>query len=262
MKITNKSKLPQAIFEAISAREYDNGGADISVTTLIDSPRVAALKKIHDADIEVEAGTLLASTIGNLFHEVIAKGTKTGVAERRLFLEINGWMLSGGMDNYDDGILTDYKTCNKWKTILSADSDGRIEEFENQLNVYAHILRKNGHPVKKLMLFAYFKDWNKAEFSKYKKTGKIFSPGHQPGYPEQDWLHFEVPLWSEKKAESYVLERVRIHQDARIKLPLCSTKDIWRGTRCERYCSVAKFCSQYEEMSKTGIVPKGESESA
>lgn len=256
MKITNEKGLPQSVFEALCNREYSRDGADISVTELIDSPRVRVLKKRHDSEIQFEAETLLASFLGTAFHKAIETGTKTGTAERRLSIEVAGWKLSGGMDHYHDGTLTDYKTATTWKTVLDC-ANGRIEDFENQLNVYAHILRKSGHPVEKLMLFVLFKDWNKGAAGRSKK---FFEPGVQGGYPQNSWLHFEVPLWPEAEAEAYVFQRVKIHQDAEKSLPLCSKKEIWGGNRCKGYCIVSQFCDQFKEQSQTGLIKKAEGE--
>lgn len=260
MKINNSTGLPQAVFEALSNREYSREGADISVTELIDSPRVRALKRTHDSEIEIEADTLLASFLGTCFHKGIEGGTKTGVTERRLEIEVGGWKMSGGMDHYHAGTLTDYKTATTWKTMLDC-ADGNVEEWENQLNVYAHILRANGHEVKKLMLFVLFKDWNRGSFRQNATKNKIFAPYNRGGYPENNWLHFEINLWPALEAEAYVARRVKMHQDAEKKLPLCTKKEIWNGNRCKSYCPVAQFCTQFQEQNKTGLLKK-EDESA
>lgn len=257
MKITNSSGLPQSVFEALCNKEYSRGDADISVTELIDSPRVRVLKKRNDDKIEFEAETLLASFLGTCFHKGIEAGTKTGTAERRLSIEVARWKLSGGMDHYNDGVLTDYKTATTWKTVLDCEK-GRIEDFENQLNVYAHILRANGHPVTKLMLFILFKDWNRGSAGRSKK---FFEPGVQGGYPQNSWIHFEAPLWPVKQAEAYVQMRVKLHQDAEKVLPLCTEKEMWKNAnRCKAYCLAAPFCDQFKDQSKTGLIKKAEGE--
>lgn len=258
MKLTNARGLPQSVFEALSRKEYSRGDADISVTELINPPRIRVLKKRHDSEIELEAESQLNSFLGTCFHRGIEAGTKTGIAERRLSIGVNGWVISGGMDHYSDGVLTDYKTANKWKTMLEC-ADGRIEEWENQLNVYAHILRANGHPVKKLMMFALFKDWNKGEFGTNSRKGNIFVPYQRGGYPETFWLHFEMALWPDNVAEAYVLARVKAHQDADKNLPLCTAKEIWKNAnRCKNYCDPAKFCDQFKKQSETGLIEKEE----
>lgn len=256
MKITNPG-LPQAVYEALVKREYSNDGANISVTELIDSPRVRVLKKQNFDKIEFEADTLLASFLGTCFHKGIEAGTKTGITERRLFIEVGGWKLSGGMDHYHDGVLTDYKTATCFKVQLDCPK-GRTEDWEKQLNVYAHILRENGHPVSKLMLFVLFKDWNKRSFATAVKSGKVFDPYVQGGYPDRAWAHFEIPTWSHEEAKGYIEERIRLHQAAETKLPYCSPKDIWNGNRCKSYCLASEFCDQYNQQSKTGLLVKNE----
>ena len=47
MKITNKHKLPDSIYRALKSDDYDYDPNKISVTTLIDSPWIAKLKKEH-----------------------------------------------------------------------------------------------------------------------------------------------------------------------------------------------------------------------
>ena len=47
MKITNKFGLPQPFVDFIKNDKYSRGDADISVTSLIDSPRVALMRQKH-----------------------------------------------------------------------------------------------------------------------------------------------------------------------------------------------------------------------
>ncbi len=255
-KITNFGGLPQAIYDLIRNDDYSREGADISVTQLIDSPRVRVLSALHDHEIEIEASTRLALTLGKAFHSAVEKGTVEGVAERRLFIEVNGWKLSGGMDHYHDGVISDYKTANVWKAVYA--KNGQVPEWENQLNVYAHILRENGHPVTGLKIFSLFKDWNRRGFNEAYKKGKLWVPWKSSGYPDKDWAYISVPLWSAERAKEYVLNRVKLHQAAEKELPLCTADEIWNGTRCSTYCPVGMngFCEQYNKAKQTGLSQK------
>lgn len=250
MKITNNSGLPEPVYQWIlkTQGEYTKGSADISVTELINPPRIRVLKKKYHDKIVVDAESLLNVTVGQCIHGGIEDATKTGVAERRLEITVRGWKLSGGMDHYHDGVLTDYKTANKWKTVLS--DDGRIEEWEKQLNVYGHILREHDFPVSNLQIWAYFKDWNRGEFGQYSKKGQIFRPNLSCGYPEKEWLSIPIELWTPEKARLYVEERVALHQAAEEALPLCDKGDLWGGRRCKDYCDVNKWCVQYQSTLK------------
>ena len=245
MRITNNAGLPQPVYDWILSvqSEYDNGGADLSVTDLINPPRIRILKKRLYDKIEVEAESLLNVTVGSTIHKAIQEASKTGVAERRLTIEVLGWKLSGGMDHWMDGVLSDWKTANKWKTMFA--ENGRIEEWEEQLNVYAHILRQHEIPVTKTKIFAWFKDWTKPERDKQHKNGGLFSPNYCQGYPNKEWLYFDLKLWSPEDAKDYVYERVKLHQEAEKRLPECPKESLWNGKRCTTYCNVNFGCEQY-----------------
>ncbi len=256
MKYTNKEDLPPPVFDAIANDDYSRGSANISVTQLIDSPRIRVLEKHWSSEIIVDAADEVQALLGKGLHKVLEGHAKTEIAERRLSIEVNGWVLSGGMDLYDmnGGILTDYKVTNVWKFVYS-DKDSRpgtISSCEKQLNVYAHILREHGEPVNQLMVFALFKDWKEREFLEFKRSGKIFTPNEKSGYPQKQTMNMPVVLWDAKIAKQYVELRVKMHQDSENKLPLCDAKDIWGGSRCKRYCKVNLWCDQYQEQSKTG----------
>ncbi len=253
MQVTNNTGLPDAIYQWVNNKEYSSGGADISVTDLIDSPRVRILEKRHDMDLTVDASKLLRATMGTSVHKAIESATKIGISERRLSIKVNGWWLSGGMDHYEDGVLTDYKTTNVFKTVYS--TKGRVPAFEQQLNVYAEILRQNGHPVTKLMIFAIFTDWRRNEYTKARKEGKLWIPNIKSGWPDKDHAYFEINLWPEDIAKNYVEERIKLHQEAEQSLPLCSPEDLWRGLRCREYCGpgMAGFCEQFNKMKETGV---------
>lgn len=254
MKIVNKNGLPQREYDLVCAynKAYTKEGADVSVTELIDSPRIRILKKKHDDEIEVEADSLLQAALGQAFHEALAKHSTEGISERRLSIEVNGWKVSGSMDHYKDGVISDDKTCNVWKTVYS--ENGNIPEFEKQLNVYAHILRENNIPVIDLKIFALFKDWNRRGHTEAFKKNKIWVPDQQSGYPNKSWAHFSLKLWTPDVAKLYVLRRVIMHQKAEKELPLCSRDDLWSGSRCANYCNVQRWCDQYAKSKKSGLL--------
>ena len=256
MKITNKLNLPGPIFDLISRDEYSRGNADISVTQLIDSPRVRMMYKIHDDKMEIEASKLLASTLGRAFHKAIEVATKTGLAENRFFAKVYGWTLSGGIDHFENGIITDYKTANVFKVVYS--HHGTVEEWESQLNVYAYLLRVNGHEVKELKIFVLFKDWNRRDFSSKKEKGNLWAPWKRSGYPDNDWAHINIPLWPESVVRLYIEERIKAHQEAEKNLPECEPEETWRGKRCLSYCQAADWCEQFKKnRNKTFLVRKG-----
>lgn len=288
MKLTNRSNLPQAIVDAVRNDGYSKGDADISVTELIGPPRISALKREHADEIVEDASDRIWSLFGQAIHTILERANRQGIAERRLKMTVEDWVISGGMDLYqEDGALVDYKTTSAWSV-----KGGVKDEWTTQLNVYAEILRSNGHPVSGLKIVAILRDWSKLEARR------------DPAYPQRQVETYTVDLWPAEQAQKYVRERVILHKQARVKLPECSTEDRWakpakyalmkvggkravklydteaearahasvdpknlrvevrpgESTRCEAYCSVAQFCTQFQQ-SKAASQPQAEKES-
>ena len=55
MKITNKFGMPQPFVDFAINDKYSKGKADISVTSLIDSPKIKIMKEKYNDQIEVDA---------------------------------------------------------------------------------------------------------------------------------------------------------------------------------------------------------------
>ena len=277
MKITNRLGLPQPLVDAVRNDGYTTNGADISVTTLLKPPRMVALEKQHEAELEEDASDRIWSLMGQVVHGILERADKTGVAERRLSIQVEGWTISGAMDRYIDGTLQDYKTVTSYKF-----KDGGVPiEYEQQLNIYAEILRQHGHPVNRAEIVGILRDWSKLEARR------------DPSYPQSQVVVRQVPLWSTEKAQKFIRERVILHQQARISLPLCTEEEQWaRPTkyavmknggvralklhdtigeaefharqdsnyrvekrpgeklRCQSYCPVSRFCTQFQEEMK------------
>ena len=276
--ITNKLGLPDSIVRAIENDSYSPGKSDISVTSLIDSPRIVALKKQHAGEIVEDAADRIWSLMGQAVHSVIERAqTDADIAERRIYANAGGWRISGQFDLLSNAKLIDFKMTSVW-TVIHAWQEGK-PEWENQLNVLDWLCRKNGLYVEQLQIIAILRDW-----SKFKAM--------EAGYPDQQVVVISIPRWSEERQEQYVLERVQAHQDARSDLPPCTAEEQWRkpekwavmkprrksavrvfdteeaasdyrrehveegyiefrpgdAVRCSKYCSVAQFCDQYKEM--------------
>lgn len=288
MKLTNRAGLPEAIVEAVRNDGYSRGDADISVTALIGPPRKAAIEERYAAELEEDASDRIWSLLGQSIHTILERANRSGVAERRLSIVVEGWKLSGGMDLYEEGdTLADYKTTSAWSV-----KGGVKDEWEKQLNCYAEILRNHGHAPKRLKIVAILRDWSKLEARR------------DPEYPQSQVVQFDVPLWEQERAKSYIRERVILHQQARVSLPECTADERWakptkyalmkvgglravklydsetdarahasvdprnlrvevrpgESTRCEAYCSAARFCTQFQK-SKAPSEPVTQDES-
>ena len=233
MRITNKFGMPQPFVDFALNDKYSKGKADISVTTLIDSPRVRIMKENFDDQIEVDAVDMIWALFGTAVHSVLESSNpypRVGhpsdkiVNEERLFSELDGWLLSGALDRqetHEDSItIIDYKVTSVWSVIYGK------PEWEKQLNCYAYLVDdKNAFTkqnVTNLKICAILRDWNRRESER------------KENYPKSPIVFVDVPLWSFDDRLSYLKERMKLHQEAQINfdihnhLPLCSDEETWR----------------------------------
>lgn len=273
MKLTNRLDLPAAIVDAVRNDGYSRGAADISVTGLLKPPQITRLESLHQEEIEEDASDRIWSLLGQSIHTILERANRVAVAEQRLSITVEGWVVSGGMDVYAEGdTLIDYKVTSVWKVIK-----GDLEEWERQLNLYAVILRHHGHLVKKLQVVAILRDWSKREAER------------DSNYPQAQVVNIDIPLWEETRATSYMRARVLLHQQEGV--PQCTPEDRWAqsdvwavmkvgrktavrlynseaeadahaaqesalfvmhrkgvSVRCASYCRVSQFCPQYQSI--------------
>lgn len=205
------------------------------------------------------------------------------ITEERIFSDVNGWRISGGIDvqklQATGGVkLIDWKVTSTRKVMA-----GTADDWERQLNVYAYLVEKEkGWRVEEIEVVTILRDWRKAEV------------GRTAGYPESPIHTVPLTLWPFEQRQEYIEERVRVHKDAyRLKewgdeLPECSTEEMWQKSasfavmksaaakratrvftsrldadalaeqiggvvversgerlRCKDWCEVSRFCSQY-----------------
>lgn len=286
MKITNNHNLPQSFVDFARNDKYSKGHADISVTTLIDSPRVRVMRDHYHSERVVDVVDNIWALFGTAVHHVLESTEPSDdvVIEERLFTKINGWVLSGAVDHQvikgQTVEITDYKVTSVWSVI-----HGKID-WERQLNVYAYLVQKNkGKKVKKLSICAVLRDWNRRDAQ------------NKPNYPHSPIVIVDIPMWDEMKRIRYIHGRINQHQNAQVlydmegSFTLCSDEERWKRddawavkkkglkramrvfdnedeskkfseaqdvsteiehrigeyVRCNGdYCGVAQFCSQYK----------------
>jgi hypothetical protein len=272
MQITNLTKLPEPLVSAVSRKREPRPG-QISVTELISPPQMRALTLKHWAELTEDASDRIWATMGQLMHKLLeehGRESEEHLIEHTLSSEVGGLTVTGTFDLYRrDGVLTDYKFVSVWTTV-----DGVKREWEQQLNLYAELLRRHQYPVKRLQLVAIYRDWSKMR-------------AQDSSYPQSQVCVFEVPLWPEGEAAEFLEERVRLHRLAEEGVLIdCSAEERWerrtkyalmrrgrksavrlfdtreeaeaavsqsdqfveirRGSnvRCESYCAVSAFCPQ------------------
>jgi hypothetical protein len=275
MRITNDLNLPAPLIAAVSKTRQPIAG-QISVTELISPPQIRALTIKHWDEITEDASERLWAAVDSLMHQMLENHADISRhrAEQTLSTEVEGVNVTGTFDlYYEDGVLTDYKFVSVWTTM-----NGVKEEWEQQLNLYAHLLRLTGARVETLQVVAIYRDWTK-------------SKAFDSNYPSTQVQTFAVPLWSIEATENFLLERVRLHVKAEIGEVLpCTPEERWErptrfavmkqgqkravrvfdtreeaesnitkaslyveertgsSVRCESYCRVASFCPQYARM--------------
>ena len=284
MRITNKYNLPETIVNALERPTYSKGGANLSITEMIGSPRISRLRAKHMDEIEVDASDLVWSLFGTAVHGVLEHGKGDDhIVEERLHTTVDGWTISGAIDlqTAENGsiVISDYKTCGVWAVMHAK------QEWEAQLNCYAFMVEHvKKTPVSRLEIVAIIRDWNRRE-STYKDN-----------YPDAPIKTIPILLWTYADRERFVRDRIHAHADAMFSeqtggdLPLCTAEECWEKptyyavkkiggsraksvfnnreeadrlleevgkgyevevrdgerTRCKSYCQVSQFCSQYQ----------------
>ena len=282
-KFTNQHGLPEPLFRALSSDKYSKGDARVSVTTLLGSPQVAILKERHRGEIQVDVMERLWSLFGTTVHTILEEGSAglpDYIAEERIFTEIDGWRVSGGVDvqHLSEGTVG----LRDWKVTSAYAVQNGKPEWEEQLNCYAYLIEKEkGLKVRDIQIGAIIRDWKRSEMSRY------------PNYPSAPMVMLDIPLWSFEEREAFIKERVRLHKEAQRmadwgeELPECTAHEMWEKptvwavmkkggvkalsihnsfeeassvlksdayevierpggrTKCEGFCEVSRFCAQH-----------------
>jgi hypothetical protein len=92
MKITNRFNLPDAFYNFARNDKYSRGKADISVTTLIDSPRVRLMRDKYNDQLETDASDMIWALFGTAVHHVLESADDPShvMMEERLYAEVAG----------------------------------------------------------------------------------------------------------------------------------------------------------------------------
>jgi len=290
--ITNNKGFPEALVKAVENDSYSKGRADRSVTGLLSPPRQSALKDIHEDVLTEDVSERTFALYGQLVHLLLERSgeqDRNALTEERMFTEVLGWTISGQTDTItltedEAWVVSDYKFVTAYK--FKRDYSGQLvmpAEYEQQLNMYAHLLRENAFKVDGLKIVAIYRDWSKMEA---KRDGN---------YPQLGAETHDVKLWSEEDAKAFMEERVRLHQAAENDLPECDDDERWArpdkyalktnatsararklfdsevdavtwayenkmkkgwvvehrpgvNIRCENYCLVSEYCEQFQEL--------------
>ena len=221
MKLTNKFGLPQTILNVIKRPTYSKGKANMSVTELLNSPRIVQLKRKNWDALEEDAADMVWSIFGTAIHGVLEHGKgENHIVEERIHAAIDGMSISGAIDLQEveeDGIiLSDYKTTSAWAVM------NEKQDWHNQLNSYAFLVEHAKKvKVKKLQIIAIVRDWSRREAT------------IKDGYPQAPIVTIDIPLWSMEDRTNYVLARIKQHSEALFEMetdgemPDCTDEEMW-----------------------------------
>lgn len=285
VKITNTHQLPEAIVQAISFQDRTREDLDfkvdhISLTRLIESPRIRMLTLKHWNNLTEDASKRIWTLFGLAVHAILSWSSdqESVLTEQRLYTKIRNWKVSGQYDALDlnqKKLITDYKV-----TSIYSIANGVKPEWERQLNGLRYLANINGYDVENLAVCAILRDWSSSQAMR------------SPLYPPIPVVMMPVRVWALEDTEAYLFNRVRLHQEAAYgnELPLCDAETRWskpdsyavmkpnskravrvldneadanllvqqtgnhayveirkgQSIRCQRYCAVAKYCTQYQ----------------
>jgi len=281
----NEQKLPEALYRAIARDPYKKL-SDFTATELPGPPQIRVLKQRYDNQIVQDVSELIYPLIGNNTHYILERmGLKNALQEERLTANVDGHSVSGQLDFYDETeILWDYKITTRFVLI-----DGVKPEWEAQFNINRWLLAQNNFNVRAAKVCAIFRDWSKIQAmrnSDYPKHQVAILPvnlwplGDVETYiSDRIKIHKEaeelpdsrLPLCSpaerwEKPTKWAVMKKgrktaVRVLDSESEALKYIEEKKldeknhfidfrIGESTRCEYYCVVKDYCSQYKNIRR------------
>jgi len=289
MKLTNKYNLPVTIIDAIQAQQaaYSRGEAYKSITGLMNPPRIDLLTQKHFKEISEDVSDSVWRLMGSAVHVVLDAGNRNShIKEERIFMEIDGKVISGALDVQeitDFGVeITDYKMT---KALSVMEGSYKIKSWTEQLNCYAELVSSDKNlPITALKVCAILKDHDERQAET------------REGYPPVPIHMVDIEIWDTEKRREFIRARLAEHVEAEEVyeatgvLPNCTEEERWKrgdkwavmpsssakrakkvcdseneakelaetnskfivehrpasAIRCERYCAVAPFCDQYQ----------------
>lgn len=226
MQVTNIHGLPETIRRALIKQEaqYNAGPVDSSVTDLIKPARISLLTKKHKREMTRDLSDNFWALLGSGVHYLLELGaTENMIVEERLFMEIDGWRISGAIDCQEiisDTVIdiTDYKVTATYSVL---DQEPK-PDWVAQLNLQAMLLEANKPKrVRNLSICAILRDWSSTK-------ARL-----DPMYPQAPIVMVPIPVWSNHKRLDYARARIAEHREARYAdamgetLQECSPEDRW-----------------------------------
>jgi hypothetical protein len=223
MKLTNVHKIPETFVNVLKRPTYSKGKANLSATQLLNSPKIVALTKKFEEELEQDVSDMVWSIFGTAIHGVLEHGKDDNhIVEERLHAEVGGWNISGAVDLQivtGENVISirDYKTTSAWAVM-----NEKIE-WEQQLNIYAWLVERNKRVVvDSLGIVAIIRDWSRREAAKNEDYPQAPSQGACPsnyGHIKEREEFIENRLW--------LIPRLSLPWMLNEALPDCTPSEMW-----------------------------------
>jgi len=288
LKITNKHGIPDTFVNVLKRPTYSKGRAHLSATQLLNSPKIVAMTKKFEDELEQDVSDMVWSIFGTAIHGVLEHGKDDNhIVEERLHTTFDGWRISGAIDlqiltGPDTISIRDYKTTSAWAVM-----NEKIE-WEQQLNIYAWLVETcKLKIVDSVGIVAIIRDWSRREAAK------------NPDYPQSPVKEITINLWPYQQREDFISERISKHSECEFhmetdeELPPCTPEEMWEKpttfalkkkggvraikvyetmedaeracdekvheievrlgtrTRCESFCPVNNYCQQWRDYQES-----------
>lgn len=213
MKVTNIHGLPEAYWRACAVQR-PRAGNRISVTELLQPPQLRQLLRVHRETLTEDCADMVDAFFGTAVHAHLEQFASAGEEAERM-LEWHdpetGWTVHGTPDVYGDGVLTDWKT-----TRVRALGYDR-QEWQEQTNLYAHLLRRAGYAVDAIVVWALLKDYDPQK-------------RREDGYPRAALVKIPMPVWPDADVAAFLERRLRLHELAEDRgiYGECTDEERWK----------------------------------
>lgn len=278
MKITNRLNLPDALVRAITNDSYSAGHSDYTATGLLKPPQMAYLQAKHADEIEEDASDRIWSLIGQSVHTILERAGGEELKEKRVYAKFGLFVVSAQIDNLclEHGNLADYKVTTSWKFRNNKPPDA---DYIAQLNIQCELLRQTGYTVNSLKIVGLLRDWSKLEARRsedYPQSQVIVQ--NIPMWTReqaQNYIYMRIAAHERAKKEpvecspgemwerdkKYAVHKANQKRAMRLFDSLAIATEYANGQdfacdivqrpgeriRCNAYCSVSKWCEQYQK---------------
>lgn len=277
MNVTNTQNLPEPLVRAVQWSDRDREGCDCTVTELLQPPRILALRKQHEHEVTEDASDRLWLLLGSAGHSVLERSAHKGIVEERAIVEVEvdgkTYKVGGKLDyGMSDTTLWDYKF-----TSVYAAKEGAKPEWVQQLNIYRWLAARYGVDFKAMEIIAIFRDWSKREA----RRDSGYPQAQVKVLPIPLWRDDDTEQFIEARIRAHEAAKVTLPEcsaedtwekpekwavkkkGGKRAIKLCQSqfeaeqvpgRDLEiehrpaERPRCESYCAVAEFCTQYQQF--------------